>query len=228
MDTSQSPAIFQGQRAAGYDTFVQAYIPYYQSTMAKIPWLLHKLLPAVDAPILVAGCGTGAELLEISERWPDWKLEGIDPSPDMIVQARQKLSGRPHLRLMEGYVHDLPEVARYRAATLLLVLHFVPDDGAKLKLLQGLASRMLPGAPLLIMDIFGSKEELIKNLKILPLLLPPSVDQDQVEERLRILPERIQYIPEPRLQELLVESGFSPPQRFLQTAIYGGWVSIRK
>ena len=36
-----------------------------------------------------------------------------------------------------------------------MVLHFVADDGAKLKLLRSIASHMKPGVPLVLMDAHG-------------------------------------------------------------------------
>ncbi|MEM9261227.1 MAG: class I SAM-dependent methyltransferase [Bacteroidota bacterium] len=220
-----SPAIFEGKRATNYDDFVQTYIPFYQHLQHNLPKLISSQAPKGDAPILVAGCGTGSELLSLASTYPDWLLEGIDPSPEMVVQAREKLRSYRNVRLMEGYVNDLPAQARYRAATLMLVLHFLPDDGAKSQLLKSLAERMLPGAPLIILDIFGSVAELAANLQVLRTLMPPTADPEAVENRLHTLPERIQHIPEERLYELLLCSGFSTPHRYFQAAIYGGWIT---
>lgn len=161
---SSNPAIFSGDRASGYDDFVLTYIPFYRNIMACLPALISQHVCSEKEPILVAGCGTGSELLELSSSWPSWELEGIDPSPEMVEQARKKLNGYANVRLINGYVSDLPAEAHYRAATLLLVLHFIPDDGAKLRLLRNLAARMLPGAPLVLTDIFGTTSELAFNL----------------------------------------------------------------
>ncbi|MEM9528046.1 MAG: class I SAM-dependent methyltransferase, partial [Bacteroidota bacterium] len=225
ISSMDNPAIFSGQRAFNYDNFVQAYIPYYQSLQNLLPKLIAGKMPVSDAPILVAGSGTGAELLSLANRHPNWILEGIDPSPEMVVQARDKLRNYNNVRLMEGYVSDLPLEPHYRAATLLLVLHFVPDDGAKSSLLKELANRMLPGAPLVILDIFGSTTELAQNLEVLRAMMPPVADPEAVDNRLRTLPDRIEHVPEERLYELLLNNGFSIPQRFFQAAIYGGWIS---
>ena len=222
------PAIFSGHRATGYDDFVITYIPFYRSIMDSLPALIAQNVLTEEGPVLVAGCGTGNELQEISFTHPDWKLEGIDPSPEMVAQARKKLTGRANVRLINGYVADLPDEAHYRAATLLLVLHFVPDDGAKLALLQDLASRMLPGAPLVLLDIFGNSAELASNLETLRALIPPTTDPVTVAERMRKLPERIHHISEQRLTSLLLEAGFRLPQRFFQAAIYGGWITRKE
>ncbi|MCX8211149.1 MAG: methyltransferase domain-containing protein [Lewinella sp.] len=222
------PKIFKSHRATGYDDFVRAYIPFYEHIMALLPKLIAQAIPEGNRPILVAGCGTGNELLALATAHPEWQLEGIDPSPEMITQARHKLTAYSRVRLANGYVSDLPLGACYGAVTLLFVLHFIPDDGAKLSLLRDVAKRMLPGAPLVLLDIFGRPAELSANLEVLKLMMPPAADPAVVAERLRTLPNRIKYIPERRLATLLEDAGFSAPQRFFQAAIYGGWIAYRK
>lgn len=221
------PAIFKGHRATGYDNFVLTYIPFYRGVMSCLPSLINQNIVGEEEPILVVGCGTGNELLELSQAYPTWKLEGIDPSPEMVAQARKKLNDHTNVRLINGYVNDLPTPPQYRAATMLLVLHFVPDNGAKLALLRDLAERMLPGAPLILMDIFGSSVELISNLSTLLAMMPPTSNPAKVTNRLKTLPDRIEYISEHRLTSLLLEAGFRLPQRFFQAAIYGGWITRR-
>ncbi|MEL6673063.1 MAG: class I SAM-dependent methyltransferase [Bacteroidota bacterium] len=220
-------AIFEGERAQGYDDFVYQWIPPYQDLMTCVPVLLSRHLKGRSGPILVVGSGTGNEINAFHQRFPHWKMVGIDPSPDMVAQSREKLAHISHLRIEEGYVADLPTSPQFEAATLLLVLHFVPDDGAKLELLKDIRFRLTPGAPLIIADIFGSAAELTENLALLQALLPPELDPEAVQDRLEKLPGRIQHIPEKRLQELLGEAGFEPGRRFLQSAIYGGWITYR-
>ncbi|MEM1323209.1 MAG: class I SAM-dependent methyltransferase [Bacteroidota bacterium] len=217
--------IFTGERAQKYDSFIHAWVPHYEALQHYLPHLLAEQLPATDDPIVVVGCGTGNELQILSEGKPEWQLEGIDPSPEMIAQARQKLSDCPQISLHEGYMGDLPAAKVFRAATLLLVLHFIPDDGSKLKILQEIAQRLRPGAPLILLDIFGTDEQLQHNLQVLKIMLPSHLDPQKVAERIAALPRRIQYIPEERLAQLLAQSGFSPPLRFFQAAIYGAWIS---
>jgi tRNA (cmo5U34)-methyltransferase len=69
-------------------------------------------------------------------------------------------------------VSDLDEEKQYGAATLLLVLHFLEDNGEKLVLLQDISKRMMSQAPLLLLDITGNKEQIQQNLQLLRLLRP--------------------------------------------------------
>lgn len=58
--------------------------------------------------------------------------------------------------LIQGTVDDLPSQDRFDAATCIFVLHFLEDEDQQ-RLVQGIASRLRPGAPLIL--VAGVKEE---------------------------------------------------------------------
>jgi tRNA (cmo5U34)-methyltransferase len=71
----------------GYDSWVASLIPGYAS-LARLSVSLLAASPraqADGASVLVAGCGSGAELLEARTLKPDWTLTGLDPSPAMLA-----------------------------------------------------------------------------------------------------------------------------------------------
>ena len=55
----------------------------------------------------------------------------------------------------KGYVDELPTGRLYDGATLGMVLHFVTDDGGKLRVLRAVASHLKAGAPLVLVDACG-------------------------------------------------------------------------
>ncbi|MEM6725076.1 MAG: methyltransferase [Bacteroidota bacterium] len=216
--------IFEDQRAAGYDQFVETWIPNYRYFMSKVPRLLRE---SRDQPLLVAGCGTGTEIEFLLHEHSSWNITGVDPSPDMIQQARTRLQAFKSIQLIEGVVKDLEATPSFGAATLLLVLHFMPDDGTKLALLKDIADRMQKNAPFVLLDITGHPEQLRANLQILKQLLPDHVEAAEIENRLYRIEHKLHPVSEERLGELLVEAGFRLPLRFFQTAIYMGWLCYR-
>ena len=193
-----------------------------------LPELLASRIRTAENEVLVVGSGTGNELEILAKAHKDWQFLGIDPSPEMNVQAREKLATFPNIEIQEAYVSDLPQTTRFQAATLLLVLHFLPADGSKLALLKDIANRLESGAPFVMAGIFGEKEELKTNLEILKTMFPPNFAPEDLQERLERIRDRIQYIPESRLAELFEEAGFHPPTRFFQMAIWGAWVSKKR
>lgn len=217
--------IFENQRASGYNQFVETWIPNYAYFMDKLPGLLRETR---NKDLLVVGCGTGNEILRFADAPELWTITGIDPSPEMIAQATQKFDGLDTVDLLEGVVSDLDESAKYGAATLLLVLHFMEDDGTKLNLLKDISARLEEDAPLVLLDITGDNSQIKGNLEILRRLLPEGLDPEDVERRLHRIENELFAVSEDRLGQLLTEAGFETPQRFFQTSIYMGWMTKKR
>ena len=106
------------------------------------------------AEILVVGAGGGAqEIVTAAPLEPGWRFTAIDPSPPMMALAeaaieRQGLAQR--VALHHGVVKELPAEPCFDAATLIGVLHHLPGEAAKLDILRAIATRLKPGAPLIL------------------------------------------------------------------------------
>ncbi|MBO6496160.1 MAG: methyltransferase domain-containing protein [Roseivirga sp.] len=217
--------IFEKERASNYNQFVEDWIPNYSYFMEKLP----KLLSETDnKDLLVVGCGTGNEIVQFAKADQDWKITGVDPSPEMINQAKERLAKHENIELIEGLVSDLSQDRKYGAVTLLLVLHFLEDNGQKLDLLRQIAQRLKTEAPLVMLDITGDQKQMKTNLKVLKQLLPNNLDKDLLQNRLQRIENDLHYVPEERLMELCQEAGFERPVRFFQTSIYMGWITWKK
>lgn len=214
--------LFENERASGYDQFVEAWIPNYQYFLDFLPKLLVESDPK---EILVVGCGTGNEIQQLVTTQRKWNITGIDPSPEMMQQARQKLAGYANVELIEALISDLENDRKYDAATLLLVLHFLEDNGSKLELLKEIGNRLNPGALFVMLDITGDERMIRENLKVLRLLLPADITEEQISHRLNRIQRELLHVPEDRLAALCLEAGFEAPVRFFQSAIYMGWMT---
>lgn len=217
--------IFENERATDYDQFVERWIPNYHYFMDCLPNLLSETYPK---ELLVVGCGTGNEILRFVKSPDRWLITGVDPSPDMIIQAREKSKNYDNVKLIEGLITDLSIDKKYNAATLLLVLHFIEDNGNKLQILKGIANRLTSGAKLVILDITGNKKQIRDNLEVLKLLLPKGLNKEEISERLNRIENKFFAVSEERLSELLQEAGFEKPLRFFQSCIYMGWLTQKK
>lgn len=217
--------IFEKERATGYNQFVETWIPNYNYFLDQLPKLLHE---AKQKNILIVGCGTGNEIERFVTAAEPWTIMGIDPSPEMIAQAKDKLQPYDNITLVEGLVSDLDRSKKYGVATLLLVLHFLEDNGSKLNLLRDIADRLVSGAPFIMLDVTGDKSQIKKNLHILRLLLPAGLDEEQINNRLNRIENDLHAVSESRLSELLQEAGFEAPLRFFQSSIYMGWMTQKK
>jgi tRNA (cmo5U34)-methyltransferase len=184
-----------------------------------------------DAHILVVGAGGGNEISALSQTDPTWQFTGVDPSQKMLTVAQSKVEslGIEHrVRLHNGVVQELP-IYPYSAATSLLVMHFLPDDGTKLDYLKAIAARLQPGSPFVLVDSQGDKQsEVFKRL----------VDGWQkraqmagmASQRLNELADgmwqHIQCIPDERTLELLAQAGFTNITRFYTAFTFAGWFAF--
>jgi ArsR family transcriptional regulator len=95
------------------------------------------------------GCGTGTVAATLAPYVS--RVIAVDGSPEMLEAARSRLAGLQNVDLRHGDLESLPlEDRSIDAATLVLVLHHLPDPARAL----AEAGRILkPGAKLLIVDL---------------------------------------------------------------------------
>jgi len=187
------------------------------------------LIPvSIDVPdILIVGCGTGNEIDALFSSGLECNITGIDPSPEILQIAESKLGKHHKLKLINGVANDLQNGLTFQVTTLMLVLHFIPDNGEKLMLLKEIAVKLDQNATLLIVDIFGEKNEIDLNLSILKNHLRSKIHAEKLVARLERIRNKIHYIDENRLSELCQLAGFSQPIRIHQSMIFAGWVVSR-
>ncbi|MBC7950899.1 MAG: class I SAM-dependent methyltransferase [Rhodospirillaceae bacterium] len=189
--------------------------------------------------VLVTGAGTGAECVALGQACPALHVVGIDPAKDMLALAEHKVAEHDlteRVRLYPCEVKALPIFEPFDAATLMLVLHFMPDDvenggGAKLTLLTDLAKHLKPGAPLVLADLFGPDwdEDWQAQLRIFwrHLQTAAGIAADDIHKGFAHVDRDIHPVTEGRLAELLSEAGFGPPLPFFRALCFGGWVALR-
>lgn len=226
---------YAGTKAQAYDRRIRDAIPGYEA--------LHQLacLAATGAigghgRVLVVGAGSGTECVALAQAGPDIRVAGIDPAQDMVAVARAKVAGlglTDRIDLRCGFLSDAAgEDATYDAATLLLVLHFLPDDGAKAALLGEVARHLKPGARLVLADLFGPGwddpwqgrlRQMWRQSQVSAGIAPEAVDKGFAHVDRDIHP-----VTEARLGELLVGAGFGVPRPFFRALCFGGWVAERR
>jgi ArsR family transcriptional regulator len=101
------------------------------------------------------GCGTGqvsAALAPFVDR-----VIAVDASAAMLQAAKRRLSGLDNIDLRRGELEALPiDDGRLDAATLMLVLHHVPEPE---RALADVARVLKPGGPVLIVDMLPHDRE---------------------------------------------------------------------
>jgi tRNA (cmo5U34)-methyltransferase len=131
--------------AADYDQRIRTLFPFYETIHAAINAILRSVLGA-ESELLIAGAGTGAEILELGETNPSWRFLGVDPAKAMLDLAKEKIDNAgltDRVRLFNGFVADLPIGKLFDGATSAMIMHFVPDDGGKIEFLRAISSRKI-------------------------------------------------------------------------------------
>ena len=214
--------------SAGYERLQSQVIPGYGS-LARLSVALLAASPlgaGEAAEVLVAGCGTGAELLEAVAQRPDWQLTALDPSAEMLAEARQRLAERSSIQwcqsTVEAFVDQPGAAGRFAGALSVLVLQSLPDDGSKLAFLTALARCLQPGAQLVLVDLMDAS---------LPSL------EGQIAQAWRGF-QRASGLEEPsseglhpiglsRLTSLVNAAGFGDPARVFQALGFEGFLLQR-
>lgn len=98
--------------------------------------------------LLDVGCGTGALLKPLSERYPAALLVGVDPVPEMLTVARRRLPAEIDLRA--GWAERLPfERERFDVVVSCNAFHYFQEPVAALREMRRV---LAPGGRLLITD----------------------------------------------------------------------------
>ncbi len=223
---------FNGEWSNEYDDLAQKIIPAYHSIYELTQHLLRDRLN-IEAKILVAGAGTGKEIIDCSQNNPQWSFTGFDPAKPMLSIARKKVAAASlenKISLVLGLIDDIGE-KNFDAATSILVMHFLPDDGAKLNFLKTIAAKLKPGASIVLVDLegeIGSVEFNTLNAAWKNQQLFIRGENNRVEEEFAIRKKEVHFIPQERIESLLKEVGFIKIHKFFKAYLFGGYVAIKK
>jgi ArsR family transcriptional regulator len=101
------------------------------------------------------GCGTGEVAAALAPFVA--RVLAVDRSPDMLQAARRRLRERSNVEVRRGELEALPiDDGELDAATLLLVLHHIPDPSAAL---AEAARALKPGGRVVIADMLPHDRE---------------------------------------------------------------------
>lgn len=189
--------------------------------------------------MLVAGCGSGTELLEARLQRPDWLLTGLDPSAAMLDLAHRRLGNDGTIRWHQGTVESLGVEAGFDGALAVLVLQTLPDDGRKLAFLSALARSLRPGGQLVLVDLMQpERSPLQEQLRQARLgfqkasglaSLEASVGRSGVTaETVQALTRGLHPIGLSRLTSLVAAAGFGDPAPVFQALDVEGFLLQRR
>ena len=205
-----------------------AFAPGHAGMLQMIGVLLAETMPD-DGQLLVVGAGGGLETRSLAGVEPGWRFVGVDPAGAMLDLARTVAGpvAGDRLALIEGTVVDAP-AGPFDAATCILVLGLIADDGNKLALLEEARRRLKPDAPFILVDqcIDRSAPDVERRLvRYAHYALRSGVDADTVANAKAAVGGLESMVPVWRNEALLDEAGFHDAEVFYVGMAWRGWIA---
>jgi ubiquinone/menaquinone biosynthesis C-methylase UbiE len=98
--------------------------------------------------VVDVGCGTGALLSQLAASYPQARLAGIDPCPEMLAIARERLP--PGVELKQGWAEGIPYPdGSFDAVVSCNVFHYIREPRVAL---AEMLRVLRPGSTLVITD----------------------------------------------------------------------------
>lgn len=235
MSSEQAGAVttyFGTEKSKIYDQQIRQSIPGYEAIHGMVYAFLVNELPH-DARLLIAGAGTGMELVSMGKLQPAWQFTAFDISPEMLLMCEENLRAAGidnKVTLVNGSAVDIPQKGHFDAATSLLVSHFIQDPTARLAYYTALCRSCKPGALFLIADLVGDKDHPSFELfgkAWWTYNLNNGREEAELAENFRKSAEVVSYLPEEEYCALLEKAGFEVVKQFYRGFLFGGWVCRR-
>lgn len=204
-----------------------AFVPAYQYMQRMAGQLLHEGIGATGE-VLVLGAGGGLELEAFATRSPGWNFMGVDPAGEMLKAARERVASvgaSNRVQWHQGYIFDAPR-GPFDAATCLLTLHFVPDDGEKERTLAEIRQRLKPGSPFVLVDCcidLAAPDAARELARYRNFALESGAEPEQVDSTCVRLTTVLKMVSASREEELLAAAGYSDIELFYAGLSWRGW-----
>lgn len=204
-----------------------AFVPAYEHMQRMAAQLIRERIGRTGN-VLVLGAGGGLELEAFASLSPQWTFVGVDPAEEMLKAAKDRVlqaGVSERVDWHHGYIFDAPP-GPFDAATCLLTLHFVPDDGAREQTLREIRQRLKPGAPFVLVDLcidLASPDAAIALNRYREFALESGADLERVETTCGRLVNVLKLVSAARDEALLGIAGFSQVELFYAGLSWRGW-----
>jgi tRNA (cmo5U34)-methyltransferase len=227
--TNQEPVMMFGREmAANYDKGNAIFAPIRDSLNFVIRTILAEL--PTDARILCIGVGTGSELIDLAQAFPQWQFTAVEPAAAMLDICRQKVEQcgmSSRCTFHEGYLDSLPGSDTFDAATCLFVSQFLLQPEERRNFFYQIAVRLHSGGYLINADLaYDRSASTYPELLDIWLRIMASTGMPIEMVRARIsaaYDNNVAVLPPSAVASIIEAGGFDPPVLFFQTLLMHAW-----
>ena len=179
------------------------------------------------------GVGTGSELIDLAQAFPQWRFTAVEPAAPMLDICRQRAEEcgiASRCTFHEGYLDSLPESDSFDAATCILVSHFFMQPEERRNFFREIAARLRPDGYLVSSDLASDMsasaykslfEVWLRTLKY------SDLPAEEVEKFRASCGRDVAVLPPQEVESIIASSGFDTPVLFFQTLLIHAWYSKR-
>ncbi len=232
MQPEEITALFDKQ-ASSYDQQWRKLAPINGALHLLTSTVLAELSP--QANILCLGAGTGAEILYLAQKFPEWRFTAVEPSTAMLDVFRRRaeehgISSRCVFH--PGYLDSLPSNGPFDAATAFLVSQFILERHDRSKFFQSIADRLDPEGVLVSSDLAGDLVATdgrdLLGLWFRVMTGSGALPSPEEIERMREAYRRdVAVLPPRDVQDIIRRGGFDAPVLFFQAGMIHAWYAKR-
>lgn len=228
---SSSPVIDHFSDTAGAYDEKNLPLSTIANTMHFLTGLILQRAPA-RARVLCVGVGTGAEILSLSESFPEWTFVGVDPAAGMLKVCAERLGQAGVLdrcELIHGYVQDAPQGEGFDVVLSIMVAHFVKRKDRR-SFYQAMWGRLRRNGFFISAEISYDLSSdafpfMLENWEKVQSLMGASAES--LAKLPVMLREQLAIIPPAETETLLKQCGISVPVQFFQAFMISGWYGIK-
>jgi tRNA (cmo5U34)-methyltransferase len=226
------PAIvFDKEMAARYDKNSAKFAPIRDSLHLLIRAILVDL--PIDARILCVGVGTGLELLDLAQTFPQWQFTAVEPSAPMLNICRQRMEDNgitSRCTFHEGYLDSLSRTDSFDGATCLFVSHFIMQPEERINFFHQIALRLRPEGYLIDADLAYDLSSL-NYTSILEIWFQVSKSAEasakEIEKMRQAYGTVVAILPPAEVASMIAAGGFNAPVLCFQSLLMHAWYARR-
>jgi tRNA (cmo5U34)-methyltransferase len=231
--TNQEPAIaFDQEMAANYDKGNAVFAPMRDSLNFMIRSIFAEL--PINARILCIGVGTGSELIDLAQAFPQWQFTAVEPAAAMLDICRQKVEKcgiTSRCTFHQGYLDSLPGSDTFDAATCLFVSQFLLQPEDRRNFFYQIAVKLRSQGYLINADLAYDRSAAAypELLDIwLRIMTSAGMPVEMVRARISAAYGRdVAVLPPSEVASIMAAGGFDPPVLFFQTLLMHAWYAKR-